>query len=443
MFYFWIFYGYILIWARILHAAPRSQVSVSSSAAASVKYPPPGSGGSPQAYISSLSSAKADPKIPVTVNDGAAEIQPKLTWAYVASDEAYGPEEWHKIAPQCAGVNQSPINIISEKAVLKPLENPLALTFGNEQVAGKLINNGKTIGFNVANPSVSMAGGVFGPDKYVLRQFHLHFGCNGKKGSEHTLNGEKFDGELHLVFQNAKYGDSKVAMQQKDGLAILAFFLMANPGADPNPAFQRIAAKLGSVQMPKQQVEMDGGLSLKNLVPALKEGIRNLRRFVYKGSLPTPPCYESVTWVIFKRPVNLVPERFVQLRGIYRGGMQPLCGNNRPLQKLNNRELFLFEPAPKPTTPKPTTRPSTTAGRSTTGAPATAAAGSTTGAPTGGGSSTGAPTGGGSSTGAPIGTGAPPAADAAPPPAEGDPPPPPDDAAPPADEVAAPPPEES
>ena len=48
------------------------QVSVSSSAAASVKYPPPGSGGSPQAYISSLSSAKADPKIPVTVNDGAA-----------------------------------------------------------------------------------------------------------------------------------------------------------------------------------------------------------------------------------------------------------------------------------------------------------------------------------------------------------------------------------
>ena len=42
------------------------QVSVSSSAAASVKYPPPGQG-PPHAYISSLSSAKADPKIPVSI----------------------------------------------------------------------------------------------------------------------------------------------------------------------------------------------------------------------------------------------------------------------------------------------------------------------------------------------------------------------------------------
>ena len=58
-----------------------------------------------------------------------------------------------------------------------------------------------------------------------------------------------------------------------------------------------------------QQVALAGGISIKNLVPALKEGIQNLRRFVYKGSLPTPPCYESVTWVIFRRPINLVPER--------------------------------------------------------------------------------------------------------------------------------------
>ena len=65
------------------------------------------------------------------------------------------------------------------------------------RITGKLVNNGKTIGFNVAGGSpVSLTGGVFGNEVYVLKQFHLHFGCPGQKGSEHTLDGEKFSGEV-------------------------------------------------------------------------------------------------------------------------------------------------------------------------------------------------------------------------------------------------------
>ena len=49
------------------------------------------------------------------------------------------------------------------------------------------------------------------------------------------------------------------------------------------------------------------GLSLTNLVPALKEGLANLKVFAYQGSLPTPPCFESVTWFVFRRPVKVNP----------------------------------------------------------------------------------------------------------------------------------------
>ncbi|XP_065670263.1 uncharacterized protein LOC105845880 isoform X4 [Hydra vulgaris] len=290
--------------------------------------------------------------------------QPKLTWAYKSTPNAYGPEEWHKISPQCNGLNQSPINIVTFNALTKPLNHPLKLSVNDDDggpivVEGKLINNGKTIGFNIAEGSASaqLTGGVLSDDVYTLKQFHLHFGCDGQRGSEHTLDGEWFSGEIHFVFKNDKYTNPKIAMQQNDGLAILAFFMQVNPSADPNIAFDRIAESVVHIQSPKQQYPLPGGLSLKNLVPALKEGLNNIRRYVYKGSLPTPPCYESVTWIVFRRPIGILPEKLKKMRGLYGEHFDHLCGNVRPIQKLNGREIFSFavEPEVSPTKASPKT----------------------------------------------------------------------------------------
>ena len=49
------------------------------------------------------------------------------------------------------------------------------------------------------------------------------------------------------------------------------------------------------------------GISLKNMIPAMKEGLENLKVFAYRGSMPAPPCYETFTWLVFRRPVKINP----------------------------------------------------------------------------------------------------------------------------------------
>lgn len=63
-------------------------------------------------------------------------------------------------------------------------------------------------------------------NKYQLEQFHCHWGCSDGKGSEHTVDGTSYSGELHLVHWNkTKYSSISEAASHPDGLAVLGVFL--------------------------------------------------------------------------------------------------------------------------------------------------------------------------------------------------------------------------
>ena len=50
-------------------------------------------------------------------------------------------------------------------------------------------------------------------------------------------------------------------------------------------------------------------LSLKNLIPLLQADlISNLQSYAYQGSLPSPPCFESVTWLVSEQLVSVKPD---------------------------------------------------------------------------------------------------------------------------------------
>lgn len=58
---------------------------------------------------------------------------------------------------------------------------------------------------------------------YVFEFIHFHWGGNDSEGSEHHLNGRKYEVEMHAGHRNAKYRDLREAAQFNDGIAVLGF----------------------------------------------------------------------------------------------------------------------------------------------------------------------------------------------------------------------------
>ena len=128
-------------------------------------------------------------------------------------------------------------------------------------------------------------------------QLHAHWGDKSGHGSEHTLDGESFDAELHIVHYNTKYENAGEAFDKDDGLAVLGIFLSI--GEQDHPEFEKICNRFVDIENAGDNVALDDEIDLNNLLP------ENKTFFTYPGSLTTPPLFESVTWIVFKQELRI------------------------------------------------------------------------------------------------------------------------------------------
>lgn len=157
------------------------------------------------------------------------------------------PHLWQNSYPQCGGAYQSPIPLSTHKAI--PIGLP-PLHFGHyEQPFDELLsvrNNGHTgmwarpgrylpyswisliccavefkVPATVLGERPYVTGGLLG-DFYEAMAVHFHWGSPQRKGSEHVLNGRRYDLEMHIVHRNTRYQSDEEASNQTDGLAVLA-----------------------------------------------------------------------------------------------------------------------------------------------------------------------------------------------------------------------------
>jgi len=150
---------------------------------------------------------------------------------------------------------------------------------------------------------------VVGGIRYQLINDHFH------APSEHTIDGQSFPLELHLVHKSS---DGKLGV-----VGVLVKAGAANQGLLKPPSYDNYN---GIVMYPNQLLPASG---------------RQLRYF---GSLTTPACGQGVLWTVMKQPITMSQQQIDAIKASI-NGCWGTDNNARPVQPLNNR--FIMEGGPK------------------------------------------------------------------------------------------------
>jgi carbonic anhydrase len=215
-------------------------------------------------------------------------------WSYEGSD---GPDKWGDLDPTnraCSlGDQQSPIDIGD---TIRTQLAPLKITW--DKSCETIANNGHTIQLNMGQTSVL----GYGNAQYRMVQFHFHH------PSEHLIGSKSFAMEAHFVHANA--GGS---------LAVIGVLMTAGR---TNAVFSKIVSTMPEKEGPP--VNADPAINPNGLLPAARSYYR------YSGSLTTPPCSETVDWLLLTDPIQVAEADITRFAKLY-----PM--NARPAQKANRR----------------------------------------------------------------------------------------------------------
>ncbi len=215
-------------------------------------------------------------------------------WSYEGSD---GPAKWGDLDAAnracSAGVQQSPIDI---GETIRAQLSPLRIIW--DKRADTIVNNGHTIQLNIGETSVL----GYGNANYRLLQFHFHH------PSEHLIAGKSFRMEMHFVHANPA-----------GSLAVIGVLMAAGRA---NAVFNKIVLTMPDKEGPA--VMADRAINPNGLLPAARSYYR------YSGSLTTPPCSETVDWLLLTEPIQVADADIARFAKLF-----PM--NARPVQKANRR----------------------------------------------------------------------------------------------------------
>ncbi|CAH3019614.1 unnamed protein product [Porites evermanni] len=242
-----------------------------------------------------------------------------------------GPANWGGVC--ASGRKQSPININTCAAMYDSNLDGFTLVNYDTIQAGVNFtakNDGTTLKISFDSNVYNVSGGDL-PGVYTTVQFHLHWGLNNYRGSEHTVDGMMYPAEIHFVSYNTKYPDIGESLPHSDGLAVLGVFIEV--GASENQYYKKFLDQISHV-MYKGNSTTFSAFNLMDLLPT-----NMTKYFRYPGSLTTPPCSEAVTWTVFDDTVKISQAQLDMLRSMKYNNSENIVDNYRPVQPLEGRQM--------------------------------------------------------------------------------------------------------
>ncbi|WP_129337066.1 carbonic anhydrase [Cellulomonas endophytica] len=212
-------------------------------------------------------------------------------WAYTGEE---GADRWAELSEDYSacgtGARQSPVDLPSELP-----EPTVDVVLDDGTVEGRVSDTGHVLQFDTTDSGDEHV--LLGDRDLSLVQFHAH------TPAEHSIAGERVDAEVHLVHAD------------DEGLLVLGVPVRA--GAENAVWVEFLAAAEGGDALT---------LDVADLLPSTG------RAYLYEGSLTTPPCSETVQWVVLADAVEMSPAQVAALSEAH-------GDNARPVQPLAGRTV--------------------------------------------------------------------------------------------------------
>jgi carbonic anhydrase len=214
---------------------------------------------------------------------------------------------WADQYTACGAPHQSPINLSRSFAL--PCDRLCELVIDKVSIPSATATIKSDVGFHLQFDSAKPTA-RFNGEGYTSSEAFLF------TPAQHTIENIQAEAEFVVIMVNPKGYQLAISIPVR-----------AASGETPSTSFFSSFVPYPAVPDEPMQVSLGTTWELQDAIPA-SPGF-----YVYEGTLVTPMCTPSVTWVVFANAVTMDPSDYAKLmsRGV---------SGSRPLQPVGDREVF-------------------------------------------------------------------------------------------------------